>query len=70
MTDLKCAREEMLYLTATHQVSNPIKDWKWPSAEELETYYEKIHELNRSPLTADDFCENGSLGFYMVTISF
>ena len=66
MAALRFESDDMKNLSAMNQAAYPVKDWKWPSDVELQAYFDDVNESNRSPLNADDFCENGSLGLFMV----
>ena len=64
MDILRCALEDPDHSSkANRNNPKPSKDWKWPSPEELQTYFDGINE---SAINAENFCASSTLGFYMV----
>lgn len=65
MEELQDAIEDAQYMNAMHDdVPRPTKDWKYPTAEELNSYYERQRTQSPKSLELEGICE-GSLGFYM-----
>ena len=67
MEELQVAFEEMQYATAIHNdISLPTKEWKWPSADEMQKYNDTMKESSFFSWNAEDFCGSGCLGLFMV----
>lgn len=66
MEELQDAIEDAQYMSAMHdEMPRPTKEWKWPAADELQTYLDKLKTVNPKIFTPEGFCK-GSLGFYLV----
>jgi hypothetical protein len=68
MEELQDAIEDAQYMNAMHDgVPKPTKEWKWPAADELQAYLDKIKATNPKALEAEGLCK-GILGLYMVSV--
>jgi hypothetical protein len=66
MEELQDAIEDAQYMSAMHdEMPRPTKEWKWPGADELQAYLDKLKTVNPKIFTPEGFCK-GSLGFYLV----
>jgi len=65
MEELQDAIEDAQYMNAIHDdIPKPIKEWVWPTEEELKKYIDKIKAVNPRSFEAEEFCKLGSLGLY------
>jgi hypothetical protein len=71
MEELQDAIEDAQYMNAIHDdIPKPIKEWVWPTEEELKKYIDKIKAVNPKSFEAEEFCKLGSLGLYTVGIHY
>ena len=67
MEELQDAIEDAQYMNAMQDdVPKPTKEWRKPSAEELQKYIQKLQSTNPRALEPDGICA-GSLGLYFVS---
>ena len=70
MEELQDAIEDAQLMSAIHDdVPRPTKAWKWPTAEEFQTYIDKLKTVDPKAFEPEGVCK-GSLGFYLVRILF